>query len=268
MKQHMAGPHLLMTPISTPGALGQLGRRHCACRRSGPVRDQLRERECWPGSDCRGQSLRRRSAFAGAPQVLGAILAGVIDVSWIDYWADHYPVNADSEVLNEVGARVRERGHYDRQDFIRVGVWKSQRAKSRMASNSDEMIHDITATALTAPLAIQHRILTLLKGVEVPMASSLLTVWQPEVHTVIDVRAVNSLVKNQEIPVPGDKYPPYMEYLTVCKAISQRCCRISESWTAPYTPRTDALSCRAPPSLQLDSLGNTIRACTKLALHD
>ena len=98
-----------------------------------------------------------------------------------------------------------------------------------------------------------------------PMASSLLTVWQPEVHTVIDVRAVNSLVKNQEIPVPGDKYPPYMEYLTVCKAISQRCCRISESWTAPYTPRTDALSCRAPPSLQLDSLGNTIRACTKLS---
>ena len=39
-------------------------------------------------------------------------------MSWIDYWVDHYPVNADTEVLNEVGARVRERGHHDRQDFI------------------------------------------------------------------------------------------------------------------------------------------------------
>lgn len=154
------------------------------------------------------------------------ILAGVIDVSWVDYWADRYPVSADAEVLNEVGARVRQRGHYDRQDFITVGVWKSQRAKSRMASNTDAMIHDVTATALTAPLAIQHRILTLLKGVEVPMASSLLTVWQPDVHTVIDVRAVSSLVKNREIPDPGaNKYPPYMEYLTVCQAISQRCGR-------------------------------------------
>lgn len=150
----------------------------------------------------------------------------MIDVSWVDYWAGRYPVNADDEVLNAVGARVRDRGHYDRQDFITVGVWKSQRAKSRMASNTDEMIHDITATALTAPLAIQHRILTLLKGVEVPMASSLLTVWRPEVHTVIDVRAVNSLVKKLEMPDPGaGKYPPYMEYLSVCKAISQRCGR-------------------------------------------
>lgn len=151
---------------------------------------------------------------------------GVIDVSWVDYWADRYPANADDEVLNEVGARVRERGHYDRQDFMTVGVWKSRRAKSRMASNTDAMIQDITATALTAPLTIQHRILTLLKGVEVPMASSLLTVWRPELHTVIDVRAVNSLVKNHELPDPGvNKYPPYMEYLSICKAISHRCGR-------------------------------------------
>jgi hypothetical protein len=151
-------------------------------------------------------------------------LTNVIDASWIDHWADRYPVKSDDEVLNRVGAQVRERGSYDRQDFITVGIWKSQRAKSRMASNTDEMIHDITATALAAPLPIQHLILTLLNGVAVPMASSLLMVWQPDEHTVIDVRAVNSLVKKNEIPDPApNMYSPYMDYLAVCKAISKRC---------------------------------------------
>lgn len=150
----------------------------------------------------------------------------MIDASWIDHWAGRYNEPADDVVLNEVGARVRERGYYDRSDLITVGSWKSQRAKSRMASNTDEMIHDITATALTAPLPIQHLVLRLLKGVEVPMASSLLMVWRPDMHTVIDIRAVASLVHMGEMADPSpNKYPPYIEYLSVCKAISERCGR-------------------------------------------
>ena len=153
------------------------------------------------------------------------ILVGVIDVSFIDYWAGQYPAKADDKVLKEVGERVRERGHYDRQDFMTVGRWKSPRPTRSMASNTDEMIRDISATALTAPLPIQHLVLDLLKGVSIPMASSLLMVWQPEQHTVIDVRAVATLVNNGEIPSPKRAYPPYMEYLAVCTAISERCSR-------------------------------------------
>jgi len=150
----------------------------------------------------------------------------LIDASWIDHWADRYSVNADNDVLDRVGPKVRELGHYDRDSFLAVGRWKSRRAISRMASNTDEMIHDLTATALAAPLPIQHLILTLLHGVAVPMASSLLTVWHPEEHTVIDIRAVKSLVEHGEIPNPApNTYPPYMEYLAVCKTIAQRCDR-------------------------------------------
>ncbi|STZ73040.1 Uncharacterised protein [Mycolicibacterium fortuitum] len=95
-----------------------------------------------------------------------------------------------------------------------------------MASNTDEMIRDVTATAFVAPLSIQHRILTLLNGVLVPMASSLLMVWQPEEHTIIDVRAVKSLVAHEGMDDPGaGKYPPYVEYLLLCKEIAQRCNR-------------------------------------------
>lgn len=150
----------------------------------------------------------------------------MLDVNWIDYWAGDYNPALDDEVLTEVGPRVRARGCYDRLDLLTVGRWKSRRVLSRLNSNTDELIRDITGTALAAPEPIQHRVLTLLDGVGVPVASSLLMSWQPDVHTVIDVRAVNSLVVNNEIADPTPKlYPPYRDYLTVCRAISRRCDR-------------------------------------------
>ncbi|CAN5682699.1 hypothetical protein BH10ACT9_BH10ACT9_18160 [soil metagenome] len=95
-----------------------------------------------------------------------------------------------------------------------------------MASNSDQMIQDVTATAFTAPLAIQHRILMVLNGVAVPMASSLLMVWRPDLHTVIDIRAVASLVHMGEMADPSpNMYPPYMDYLELCRSIAERCNR-------------------------------------------
>lgn len=149
-----------------------------------------------------------------------------INADWIDYWAKRYDEdnsNYDDEVLNAVGPRVRERGCYDRADLLTVGRWKTARVLPILDSNTDEMIRDITSTALAAPPRIQHKILTLLKGVGVPMASSLLMVWRPDEHIVIDVRAVESLVRNGEIPDPAPKpYPAYMDYLKVCRAISQR----------------------------------------------
>lgn len=147
----------------------------------------------------------------------------MINAEWIDYWSSKYKPGKDQRVLDIVGPRVRERGCYDRSDLMEVGQWKSPRAKRRLESNTDDMIRDITAAAFAAPLPIQHRILTLLNGVKVPMASALLTIWHPNEHTVIDVRAVESLVALGEIPDSApDKYPPYMDYLAVCKAISKR----------------------------------------------
>jgi hypothetical protein len=149
-----------------------------------------------------------------------------LNAAWIDFWAKRYDPNSDAEVLNEVGPRVRERGCYDRDDLLTVGRWKAARVLPRLDSNADEMIHDVTSTALAAPEPIQRLILTLLSGVQVPMASSLLMVWQPDVHTVIDVRAVKSLVAHGQIADPAPKsYPRYMDYLKVCKSIAERCGR-------------------------------------------
>jgi hypothetical protein len=155
----------------------------------------------------------------------------VIDAEWIDYWSKRYPPGYDEKVLNQVGPQVRARGYYLPADLLAVGEWKLRRSywpkhKAELESNSDERIRDITSAALAAPLPIRHEILTRLKGVGTPVASALLMVWNPEEHTVIDVRARDSLVNNDEIANPApDTYPPYPQYLAACKAISQRCGR-------------------------------------------
>lgn len=148
-----------------------------------------------------------------------------IDADWIGYWSERYDAehpDYDDEVLNKIGPRVLKRGWYDRADLLAVGKWKTARVLPQLESNTDDMIRDITRTALAAPEPIQHLVMTLLNGVGVPVASSLLMVWKPKVHTVIDVRAVNSLIVNRELTDPAPLYP---DYLKACRKVSQRCGR-------------------------------------------
>lgn len=92
----------------------------------------------------------------------------MIEANWIDYWANQYDENYDDEVLHQVGPRVRGRRYYDREDLLIVGRWKSRsRTRSRLQSNTDEEIRDITRMALEAPLPYRHR-----EGVQVPTASA------------------------------------------------------------------------------------------------
>lgn len=148
----------------------------------------------------------------------------VIEQPWIDAWSKKYDIPYDSN-LKGLGDRVRQRRHYDRDDLLEIGHWKSARATGRMSRNTDDEIQEITGLALSASEPLRHRILTLLKGVGVPMASALLMAWDPEKYTVIDVRAVSSLVAHGEISPTEGKLPPYLEYLQVCREIAQRCDR-------------------------------------------
>ncbi len=82
----------------------------------------------------------------------------------------------------------------------------------------------MTGLAFNAPERLQHRILCLLFGVQVPMASAVLTVWAPERHTVLDVRSVAALKALDELHgLPSSwRYPKYVDYLTVCRSIAER----------------------------------------------
>lgn len=142
-----------------------------------------------------------------------------IDRRFIDDWSAEYHYPGEDHLLSVVGPQVRARGEYTRSELVEVGRWKSARATSYLKKNSDEMIAAVTRTALAAPEPIKHRVLTILSGVGVPMASALLTIWNPDEFTVIDVRAISTLRAAGRLP-PEVDWPPYVEYLDLCRRLA------------------------------------------------
>lgn len=159
-----------------------------------------------------------------------------MDRAFVTCWSQRYlnddPAAAAKEekLLTQVGSAVRQRGWYSKAELIQVGEWKARgRIRGRLAQNSDADVKEITRTALAAPDDRQHLILGRLHGVADPMASALLMVWDPERHTVLDVRAVAALERLQrrgllkeEVPERDGLYPPYPAYLQCCRAIALR----------------------------------------------
>jgi len=153
----------------------------------------------------------------------------MIEAEWVERWAAKYPRKYD-ETLGAVHENVCARGYYDRADLMTVAEWKltgsywPKHREELEKGNTDDDIRDITRTALMAPLGVQHRVMGLIKGVGDPVASALLMVWDDEQHTVIDRKAVKSLVRHGEIErMPGGVLPPYPVYLLKCQRIRERC---------------------------------------------
>ncbi len=49
-----------------------------------------------------------------------------VDKEYVEFWSALYDESYDA-VLTRVGPSVRERGYYDRNDFMMVGRWKAAR---------------------------------------------------------------------------------------------------------------------------------------------
>ncbi|MEU7754296.1 hypothetical protein [Micromonospora sp. NPDC049171] len=124
----------------------------------------------------------------------------------------------EREVLDEVGPAVAKRGYYNRGDLRKVALWKSPRSTGYIDRNGDSDIEDLTRIALAAPERLRHRLLCLLDGVGVPIASALLTACEPSVFTVIDYRAIDTLRAHGEL----SQRPSYTSYLQVCSELAKR----------------------------------------------
>src|ERR1700722_2080728 len=144
-----------------------------------------------------------------------------IDRSFVLSWAALYEQHMDStepKLLGEVGPAAAARGHYEPDGFTEVARWKTPRSRPSILANSYSDIRQITAMAFAAPEPVQHRALTLLKGVSVPTATALLAVSFPRQHTIIDVRSTESLGRLDEWDGQGG----YLRYLDVCRGIATR----------------------------------------------
>lgn len=78
----------------------------------------------------------------------------------------------DADCLT-AGAGARERGHYNRDEFLLVCAWKTERSRSRVATNSETAVELATGRAFRSQdEAKRMEALTGLEGVGVPTASA------------------------------------------------------------------------------------------------
>ncbi|GAB3937422.1 hypothetical protein GCM10027614_15620 [Micromonospora vulcania] len=122
------------------------------------------------------------------------------------------------DVLDVVGPAVAKRGYYKRGELQKVVRWKSPRSITYIDRNSDSDIEHLTRIALAAPERLRRRILCLLDGVGVPIASALITACEPSVFTVIDYRAIETLRAHSEL----SQQPNCTSYLQVCRDLANR----------------------------------------------
>ena len=136
----------------------------------------------------------------------------------IESLAERFPASDDRRLL-EVGAEVRARGYYARDEFIEVCAWKTPRSRPRVAANGESTVIDATRRALAAyDEATRFAALLELKGVGAPTASTLLYVAFPDDYPILDVRALESLgVKSRST------YPVsfWLAYLEACRALAR-----------------------------------------------
>jgi hypothetical protein len=94
-----------------------------------------------------------------------------------------------TEVVIKSVSDVRQKGFFDKGQFLKMGAWKSPRPKKWYESNEENKIIKISGQALTSlDEAEKIEYLTLLKGVSVPVASAILMLINPSNYGVIDIR--------------------------------------------------------------------------------
>lgn len=139
---------------------------------------------------------------------------------WVRDWACRY-VDAmgstEPRLLDKVGPVARARGFYEPDELAAVAAWKTPRSKSRIAANTAADVRDITRMAFSAPEHLQHRVLTLLDGVQQPTATALLSVAFPDRHTIVDFRTRGALARLGEWDGAGG----YLPYLRVCRRLAE-----------------------------------------------
>lgn len=146
-----------------------------------------------------------------------------LDNSFVDEWAARYRADMgdeERELFAEVGPAVRKRGYLTKDDFRRIGRWKTTRVSKILDTVPDVVIEQISRAAFSVTDE-RVSILSALPGVKQGRASAILTVWDPDRYTVIDWRAIQTL---EEAGYFTDwaTDPPYGAYLEVCRDISAK----------------------------------------------
>ncbi|MCK4654183.1 MAG: hypothetical protein KAU01_07035 [Candidatus Cloacimonetes bacterium] len=92
------------------------------------------------------------------------------------------------ELINEL-KNVRSRSYFTKEEFLKMAMWKSGRPKRWYLSNSEDEIIKISKKVFSTNYDKRKiELLTRLEGVQIPTASAILMLTDPQNYGVIDIR--------------------------------------------------------------------------------
>lgn len=97
----------------------------------------------------------------------------------------------DAETLKRMNSlkEIKKRGYFTKDEFLKMGMWKSPRPKQKYLQNSEESVSTISKKVFATKFEKRRiELLTELKGVSIPTASAILTLIDPKNYGVIDIR--------------------------------------------------------------------------------
>jgi len=137
-------------------------------------------------------------------------------ISEVRTWATRYAYRDDTEAM--AAGRAIASGDYSRAHLMTIQRWKTKgRGATRLARNTDAEICDALALAVSAKTdRAAASVLCGLVGVQLPVASAILTAIDPERFTIIDFRALEALNASKSYV----DLQLYLPYLTFCRTLA------------------------------------------------
>jgi len=154
----------------------------------------------------------------------------VITGKWIDDWAKKYDQNNQDEKKKEddIFTSIKTIGSpphcLTKEVLIKVADWKAPRAKGYVDKNDPYYVEEVTRVSFTTKNEkLKLEVLTLLDGVDIRMASTILHFCFPDLYSVMDWRAWESLRKLHKISGRIENaYGCYKRYNDVCQEIAEQ----------------------------------------------
>src|SRR3972149_11932330 len=137
------------------------------------------------------------------------------------------PEVPEAEDLMKQLKDFKQKGFITKEQFYNVVMWKSPRPKRHYISNSEEQIIQVSKSILNSNSEDEKiMLLTSLKGVSIAVASSLLTIINPQNYGIIDIRVWQLLYLYGEVKTKpkgqGFNLENYKEYLSILRKYAKQ----------------------------------------------
>jgi len=126
-------------------------------------------------------------------------ISGEFVYHWAAEYDKHFNESKEAQVekqLRQWLAQQPEPKYLDKEHFVKLGWWKARRQMENYKANDRNLVEEATRLAYEATNErIKLHILKVLKGVQVPVASTILHFLQPDSFPIFDIHVRKSLKK-------------------------------------------------------------------------